>query len=72
MAIEILTNKMILWGSIYPLSVLGLEVLQTHIEENLKKGYIHPSKSPSGVPIFFVKNKSGKLGPVINYKDLMR
>jgi len=33
------------------------------IQENLKKGYIQPSKSPMASPFFFVSKKDGRLQP---------
>jgi len=37
------------------------------IEEQLRKGYIRPSKSPQMVPVFFVGKKNGKKRMVQNY-----
>jgi hypothetical protein len=41
------------------MSTLELKELQMKLEEILKKGYIHPSVSPWGVSILFVKKKDG-------------
>ena len=46
---------------VYPLSLSKQEKLDEFINENLEKGYIHPSKSPMASPFFFVKKKHGKL-----------
>jgi hypothetical protein len=46
---------------IRPLSEKELAVLRDYLEENLKKGYIRPSKSPAGYPILFAPKKDGKL-----------
>jgi hypothetical protein len=35
--------------------------LDKFLKENLKKGYIRPSKSPMASPFFFVSKKDGKL-----------
>ena len=35
--------------------------------ENLKKGYIVPSKSPMALPVFFIKKKDGKLRLIQDY-----
>ena len=35
--------------------------LDAFLKENLKKGYIQPSKSPMAIPFFFVKKKDEKL-----------
>ena len=44
------------------------KALQEFLVEHLKKGYIHPSKSPYASPFFFIKKKDGKLGPVQDYR----
>ena len=44
--------------------------LDTFLKENLKKGYIWPSKSPMATPFFFVKKKDGKLRPCQDYQYL--
>jgi hypothetical protein len=41
-----------------------------HLEEILKKGYMHPSVSPWGAPILFVKKKDGTLRLCIDFKHL--
>jgi hypothetical protein len=40
------------------------------LEELLKKGYIHPSVSPWGAPVLFVKKKYGTLRLCIDFKQL--
>jgi hypothetical protein len=45
----------------YIMSTPELKELQLQLEELLKKGYIHPSVSPWGAPVFFVKKKDGTL-----------
>jgi transposase InsO family protein len=56
---------------IYRLTQKEEVLLKDFIEENLKKGFIRPSKSPYGFPIFFVpKPHSTDLRPCINYKLL--
>jgi hypothetical protein len=45
-----------------------LKELHMHLEEILKKGYIHPSVSPWGDPIIFVKNKDGTLRLCIDFR----
>jgi len=70
MSIEIEDGKTIPWGPIYSLSEPELKALKTYLDENLAQGYIQPSKSPCGAPIFFVKKKSGELRPIIDYRGL--
>jgi len=49
-----------LWKEkIYPLSKIEREEVQKFIEDQLRKGYIRPSKSPQTSPVFFVGKKDG-------------
>jgi len=47
-------------GKVYPLSREKKEEVREFIEEQLRKGYIRPSKSPQTAPVFFVRKKDGK------------
>jgi hypothetical protein len=47
----------------YRMSMSELKELQLQLEEILKKGYIHPSVSPWGAPVLFVKKKDGTMRP---------
>jgi len=40
------------------------------MEDQLKKGYIRPSKSPQILPVFFVQKKDGSKRMVIDYRNL--
>src|SRR6267378_3454170 len=55
---------------IYPLTQTEDQALVTFLNEQLKKGYIRPSKSPYASPFFFIKKKDGKLHPVQDYHKL--
>ena len=55
---------------VYPLSLLEQQELETFVKDNLKKGYIRPSKSPMASPFFFVNKKDGKLRPCQDYQAL--
>ena len=68
--IELLPGASIPFGNIYPLAGPELKALKEYIEENLAKGFIRPSSSPAGAPIFFVKKKDGSLRPCIDYREL--
>ncbi len=57
-------------GRIYPLTQLENEALKKHVDEQLAKGYIHPSKSPYVAPFFFIKKKSSELRPIYDYQEL--
>jgi hypothetical protein len=45
----------------YRMSTPEMKELQLHLEELLKKGYIHPSMSPWGALVLFMKKKDGTL-----------
>jgi len=56
---------------IYPLSPEEQKEQDKFLEENLRKGYIRPSKSPMASPFFFVSKKdSKKLRPCQDYRRL--
>src|SRR6266404_4905771 len=55
---------------IYPLTQTEDQALVAFLDEQLKKGYIRPSKSPYVSPFFFIKKKDGKLRPVQDYCKL--
>jgi hypothetical protein len=56
---------------IYPLSPAEQILQDEFIEENLRKGYIRPSKSPMASPFFFVsKKEEGALRPCQDYRRL--
>jgi hypothetical protein len=54
----------------YRMSMPELKELQLQLEELLKKGYIHPSVSPWGAPVLFVKKKDGTLRLCIDFQQL--
>ncbi len=43
------------------------EAIQKFLKDELKKGYIHESKSPYALSFFFVRKKDGKMQPVQDY-----
>ena len=47
-----------------------LKELKVQLEDLLQKGYIRPSISPWGAPVFFVKKKNGALIVCIDYRKL--
>jgi len=57
-------------GEVYPLSREEREEVCEFIEEQLRKEYIRPSKSPQTALVFFVEKKDGKKKMVQNYKYL--
>jgi len=57
-------------GKVYPLSREEREEVHEFIQEQLRKGYIRPSKSPQMAPVFFVGKKDGKKRMVQDYRYL--
>src|SRR5260221_862872 len=54
----------------FPLSPAEQKELDNFLQENLANGCIHPSKSPMGAPVFFVKKKDGLLHLMQDYQKL--
>ena len=57
-------------GKIYSLSKNEREEVQNFMEDQLRKGYIRPSKSPQTSPVFFVDKKDGSKWMVMDYRNL--
>jgi len=57
-------------GKVYPLSREEREEVRVFMKEQLRKGYIRPSKSPQMAPVFFVGKKDGKKRMVQDYHYL--
>jgi len=57
-------------GKIYPLSKNEREEVQNFIEDQLRKGYIRPSKSPQTSPVFFIGKKDESKQMVMDYRNL--
>ena len=55
------------FGPLYNLSGNKLKVLQDYLVDNLVKGFIQASTSPSGAPILFVKKKDSTLRLCVDY-----
>lgn len=53
-----------------PLSPAESAELESLLDDMLSKGYIEPSKSPFGAPVFFVRKKEGSLRLVVDYRLL--
>jgi hypothetical protein len=70
MTIELMGGKSPPFGPIYNLSEPERIELLRYIDENLKKGFIVPSKSPAGAPVLFVKKKDGSLRLCVDYRGL--
>ena len=57
-------------GKVYPLSREEREEVREFVKEQLRKGYIQPSKSPQMALVFFVEKKDGKKRMVQDYRYL--
>ncbi|GBG71085.1 hypothetical protein CBR_g8385 [Chara braunii] len=57
-------------GCIYRMSEEELEVLRTQLDDLLAKGWIHPSNSPYGAPVLFVRKKNKDLRLCTDYRKL--
>jgi len=70
LSIQIEGEQTPLLGPIYFLSALKLQTLHEFLDENLRTGIIHPSNSPCGAPVLFVKKKDGSLWLCVDYHGL--
>src|SRR6266436_6858104 len=59
-------------GPIYSLSPPELMALWEFLEEHTRSGFIHPSKSPWGSPVLFIKKKDGSLHLCVDFHALNR
>jgi len=57
-------------GRMYWLSKNKREEVQNFVEDQLRKQYIRPSKSPQMSPVFFVGKKNGSKRIVMDYHNL--
>ncbi|GJU34732.1 putative reverse transcriptase domain-containing protein [Tanacetum coccineum] len=54
----------------YRLAPSEMRELLVQLQELLEKGFIHPSSSPWGAPVLFVKKKDGSFRMCIDYREL--
>ena len=69
-AIDIKEGFILKKEKVYPLSREEREEVREFVKEQLRKGYIQPSKSLQTAPVFFVGKKDGKKQMVQNYRYL--
>jgi len=69
-AIELKKGFMPKKGKVYSLSREKKEEVQSFVEDQLRKGYIQPSKSPQTLPVHFVAKKDGIWRIVQDYRHL--
>ena len=65
--IKLVNGQQPLYGPIYSLRAVELEILKVYIETNLTKGFIRPSKSPANTPIPFDQKSDGSLQLCVDY-----
>ncbi|GKD92719.1 hypothetical protein Tco_1372556, partial [Tanacetum coccineum] len=54
----------------YRMAPIELKELKDQLQELLERGFIHPSVSPWGAPVLFVKKKDGSMRLCIDYREL--
>ena len=69
-SIDLLDDKQPLYGTIYSLEPVELEMLKTYIKANLVSRLIRPFKSSFGALILFVQKNDGSLRLCIDYRGL--
>ena len=69
-AIDLQPGEVPPFAKVYPMPPAEQAALKDFIDENLRKGYIRPSKSPAAAPVFFIKKKDGSLRLVVDYRKL--
>ena len=55
---------------IYPMSSHKLEQIKKYLDENLRKGFITPSKAPFASPVLFAEKPNGDLRFCVDYRRL--
>ncbi len=68
--IPLLEDKQPRWMPLYPMSEDQLKEVWNYLDENLKRGFIRPSKSPAEYPILFVPKKDGTKRLCVDYRQL--
>ena len=69
-AIELIDSKQPLYGPIYALSPVELEVLKAYIKTYSKTGFICPFKSPASAFIFFDTKPNCSFHLCVDYQSL--
>ena len=71
-SIDLLPRTTPISMSPYRMAPTELKELKVQLQELVDKGFIRPSTSPWGAPVFFVKKKNGTLRLCIDYRQLNR
>ena len=69
-AMELLPNTESPSGKLYPMSQDELQLLREYIKEMVTTGKIRPGKGHADSPVFFVKDKTGKMHLVVDYRGV--
>ena len=56
----------------YRMALAELKELKEQLQKLMDRGFIHPSVSPWGAPVLFVKKKDGLMQLCIDYRELNR
>lgn len=70
LAIELVKSKQPIYGSIYSLRPIKLEILKTYIKIYLKTRFIHLSRSLAKAPILFDNKRDNSFCLYFNYQAL--
>ncbi len=68
--IPLLKDKQSKWMPLYSMSKDQLKEVRTYLDENLKRGFIRPSKSLTEYSILFVSKKNDMKWLCVNYRQL--
>ncbi len=68
--IPLLNDKQPKWMPLYSMSENQLKKVKTYLDENLKRGFIRPSKSLTEYSILFVSKKNDTKQLCVNYRQL--
>ena len=66
LSIDLVPNTEPPSGKLYPMSQDELALLRDYIKAMVMSGKIRPGKGTAGSPIFFIKEKTGKMRLVVD------
>lgn len=69
-AIDLIPGTTPPFGPLYNLSENELKALKAELDEQLRKGWIRPSKSAAASPVLFVTKKDGTLRLCVDYRKI--
>ena len=68
--IDLLPDSVPISKPTYKMSLAEMDKLRRQLDDLLSQGFIHPSSSPYGSPVLFVKKKEGDLCLCVDYCTL--